>query len=110
MKTNRLAREHGIVDQIDARLEVRPVVIGADEVRQSFGRIGPEVVDVVERAVIPQAADEVGVAKVAFHPLRVAGNVLDEAAGQVVGGDDLHPKLQAGIGDMGTHEPSSPRY
>jgi len=97
--------QHRLVDEVDRGLEVRAVVVGADEVRQPLGRIGAQVVDVVKPAVAPQRRDEVGVAQVALDPAGSVGHVLHEPAAEVVGRDDIHPQLHARIGDVRPDEP-----
>jgi hypothetical protein len=46
VKTNLFTRP--ITDRVDARLQIRPVVVPANEVREALGRIGGEVIDVIE--------------------------------------------------------------
>ena len=75
--------------QVDAADEVVRVVEAADEVREPLGRVGGEVVDVVEaraaRTEPPTSAASVDA--MPCDEARAVGHVVAEAAGEVVEAD-----------------------
>mmetsp|Transcript_43643 Transcript_43643/g.88030 ORF Transcript_43643/g.88030 Transcript_43643/m.88030 type:complete len:670 (+) Transcript_43643:406-2415(+) len=86
---------HRLVEDLHGSHEVGPVVEGADEVREALGRVGAEVVDVVDLVLREQPLEEHGVLHVALDEEGAGGDVGLEAAREVVQGDDLHPHVQA---------------
>jgi hypothetical protein len=88
---------HRFVDEVHARLEVRAVVVGADEVGETLSGVGGQVIDEVEAPPAPQRAHEVRVAHVALDPFGPGRNVLAEATREVVDGDHLHAELEAAV-------------
>src|SRR4051794_39894595 len=62
------------------------------------------MVDGVERAVLHEAADEARVADVALDPVGGVSDILAEASGEIVGRDNLHAEVEAGIHYVGADE------
>ncbi len=100
--------QNRLVDQQHARLKVRAVVVGADEVRESLGRVRGGVVDEVIPQRLPQRLHEVGIADVALDPSRISRDVVAESTRERVGGHHLHPQPQALVGHMGADEAGRP--
>ena len=107
-EAGRLAEDR-LVYEVDAGLEVRSVVVGADEMRKPLGRIRGEVVDDVERPVVPQGRDEARVAQIPLDPPCCRVDVLAKAPREVIGRNDLHSGGQTVVDDVRADESSRPR-
>ena len=67
---------------------------------ETFGRVRRQMIDVVEPAVGEEAVDSVHVGHAALDEPRGAGNVVVEAAGQIVEYGDVVPAEDQRVGDV----------
>jgi hypothetical protein len=98
---------HGFVDEIDAADDIGFVIEAPDEMRESLGGVGGEMIDVIEAMLGKQAGQEGRIGHRSLEEAGLRGNLIAKAAGEIVERDHFVTERQAMADDVGADEAST---